>query len=88
MQMVLMKDKKKNKKQKQLSKEFVREWLIENEFMGKEGQVIPQMTEEWVNIISSRYIELYERVTGVAFKPERLSEEETFERVKAALEQL
>jgi phosphoribosylaminoimidazole-succinocarboxamide synthase len=78
----------KNEKQKQLSKEFVREWLIENEFMGKEGQVIPQMSEEWVNIISSRYIELYERLTGTAFKPERLSEEETFERVKAALEQL
>jgi phosphoribosylaminoimidazole-succinocarboxamide synthase len=78
----------KNEKQKQLSKEFVREWLIENEFMGKEGQVVPVMTEEWVNIISSRYIELYEKLTGVSFKPERLSEEETFERVKAALEQL
>jgi phosphoribosylaminoimidazole-succinocarboxamide synthase len=77
-----------NEKQKQLSKEFVREWLIENEFMGKEGQVVPQMTEEWVNIISSRYIELYGKLTGIAFKPEKLSEEETFERVKAALEQL
>jgi phosphoribosylaminoimidazole-succinocarboxamide synthase len=78
----------KNEKQKQLSKEFVREWLIKNEFMGKEGQVVPVMTEEWVKIISSRYIELYEKLTGTAFKPERLSDEETFERVKAALEQL
>jgi phosphoribosylaminoimidazole-succinocarboxamide synthase len=78
----------KNEKQKQLSKEFVREWLIENEFMGKEGQVVPEMTEEWVNIISSRYIELYEKLTGTNFNPEKLSEEETFERVKTALQQL
>lgn len=78
----------KNEKQKQLSKEFVREWLIENEFMGKEGQVVPEMAEEWVNIISSRYIELYEKLTGTSFRPEKLSEQQTFERVKAALEQL
>ena len=78
----------KNEKQKQLSKEFVREWLIENEFMGKEGQVVPEMPTEWVNIISSRYIELYEKVTGTSFKPEDLREEETFNRVSAALEQI
>ena len=78
----------KNEKQKQLSKEFVREWLIENEFMGKEGQVVPEMPAEWVNIISSRYIELYEKVTGTSFKPEDLGEEETFNRVSAALEQI
>ena len=55
--------------QKQLSKEFVREWLIENGFMGKEGQVIPEMGEEWINTISARYIELYEKVTGNKFVP-------------------
>ena len=53
--------------QKQLSKEFVRRWLIENGFQGKEGQVIPEMSDEWVNEISDRYIELYEKVTGEAF---------------------
>ena len=78
----------KNEKQKQLSKEFVREWLIENEFMGKEGQMVPEMSEGWVNTISSRYIELYEKITGTIFQPENLSEEETFNRVKAALKQL
>ena len=78
----------KNEKQKQLSKEFVREWLIENEFMGKEGQVVPEMSEEWVNIISSRYVELYEKITGTIFMPQNLSEEETLDRVTAALDQL
>ena len=78
----------KNEKQKQLSKEFVREWLIENEFMGKEGQMVPEMSEGWVNTISSRYIELYERLTGTAFVPQQLREDETFSRVKASLEQL
>ena len=53
--------------QKQLSKEFVRRWLIENGFQGKEGQKIPQMTDEWVNEISARYIELFEKVTGKKF---------------------
>lgn len=77
----------KNEKQKQLSKEFVREWLIENEFMGKQGQVVPEMPEEWVNIISGRYIELYEKLTGTQFIPEKLSQEETKERIIAALNQ-
>jgi phosphoribosylaminoimidazole-succinocarboxamide synthase len=54
--------------QKQLSKEFVRRWLIENGFQGKEGQTVPPMSDEWVNEISARYIELYEKVTGKAFK--------------------
>jgi phosphoribosylaminoimidazole-succinocarboxamide synthase len=58
---------KQGEEQKQLSKEFVRKWLIDNGFQGKEGQKIPQMTEEWVNEISSRYIELYEKVTGKKF---------------------
>jgi phosphoribosylaminoimidazole-succinocarboxamide synthase len=78
----------KNEKQKQLSKEFVREWLIENEFMGKEGEVVPEMTEEWVNIISARYIELYERLTGLNFQKENLSQEETRDRILASLKQL
>jgi phosphoribosylaminoimidazole-succinocarboxamide synthase len=54
-------------KQKQLSKEFVRQWLIENGFQGKDGQVIPEMTEEIVTSITDRYIELYEKVTGEKF---------------------
>ena len=54
-------------KQKQLSKEFVREWLIANNFMGKEGQVVPTMTDAWLEEISNRYIELFERVTGKSF---------------------
>lgn len=54
-------------KQKQLSKEFVREWLIANNFQGKEGQQIPEMTDEFVNEISERYIELYEKITGETF---------------------
>ena len=54
--------------QKQLSKEFVREWLIANDFQGKEGQVIPEMTDEKVMEISNRYIELFESVTGQKFK--------------------
>ncbi|MNV59422.1 Phosphoribosylaminoimidazole-succinocarboxamide synthase [compost metagenome] len=53
--------------QKQLSKEFVRKWLIENGFQGKDGQAIPVMTPEIVNSISERYIELYEQITGDAF---------------------
>lgn len=59
---------KKGGHQKQLSKEFVREWLIENGFMGKEGQTVPEMDDAWVNTISERYIELYERVTGKIFE--------------------
>lgn len=54
--------------QKQLSKEFVRQWLIENNFQGKEGQVIPEMSKEKVMEISNRYIELYENITGETFK--------------------
>ncbi len=57
----------KGEKQKQLSKEFVRQWLIENGFQGKEGQKVPEMTEEVINNISDRYVELYEGVTGKKF---------------------
>ena len=57
----------KGEQQKQLSKEFVREWLMENGFQGKEGQQVPEMTKEVVNSISERYIELYENITGEKF---------------------
>ena len=57
----------KNEQQKQLSKEFVREWLMENGFQGKDGQKVPEMTEEKVNQISERYIELYEQIIGEKF---------------------
>ena len=53
--------------QKQLSKEFVRQWLIENGFQGLEGQTVPEMTDEKINEISDRYIELYENITGETF---------------------
>ncbi len=55
--------------QKQLSKEFVREWLMANGFQGQEGQRVPEMTEEVVNGITNRYIELYEHITGEKFVP-------------------
>ena len=58
----------KGESQKQLSKEFVRQWLIENGFQGKEGQQVPEMTEEIVKSISERYIELYEHITGEKFQ--------------------
>lgn len=63
-------------KQQQLSKEFVREWLMANNFMGKEGQQVPAMSDEWINTISQRYISLYEKVTGTAFQPMDLSDQE------------
>ncbi len=56
-----------NLPQKQLSKEFVRQWLIENNFQGKEGQFIPEMDDEKINSISKRYIELYEKISGKEF---------------------
>jgi phosphoribosylaminoimidazole-succinocarboxamide synthase len=58
---------KKGEPQKQLSKEFVRQWLIENNFQGKEGQVVPEMTDAFVHQISERYIELYENIIGEKF---------------------
>ncbi len=78
----------KGERQKQLSKEFVREWLIENNFMGKEGQTVPAMSEEWIETISKRYIELYEKVIGKTFVPEKLSDDETYERIVTALQKL
>ena len=78
----------KNEKQKQLSKEFVREWLIENNFMGKEGQAVPAMSNEWIETISNRYIELYEKLIGEKFIPEKLSDEETESRIINSLKEL
>ena len=59
----------KGEPQRQLSKEFVRQWLIEHGFMGKEGQQVPEMTPEFCNEVSQRYIELYEHITGLKFQP-------------------
>jgi phosphoribosylaminoimidazole-succinocarboxamide synthase len=64
----------KGEAQKQLSKEFVREWLMENGFQGKEGQQVPTMTDEVVQAISERYIELYEQVTGKQFHKQSVAE--------------
>lgn len=58
------------KEQRQLSKEFVRQWLIENGFQGKDGQKVPEMTEEFCDQVSTRYIELYEHIVGEKFKKE------------------
>ena len=60
----------KGEAQKQLSKEFVREWLMDNGFQGKEGEQVPEMTPEIVAGISERYIELYEHITGEKFNRE------------------
>ena len=60
----------KGEPQKQLSKEFVREWLLSNNFQGQEGQKLPEMTDEIVENISNRYIELYENITGEKFNKE------------------
>ena len=78
----------KGERQKQLSKEFVREWLIENNFMGKEGQTVPEMSDAWIQTISNRYIELYEKIIGEKFVPVELSDEETEELVVEELEKL
>jgi len=66
----------KGEAQKQLSKEFVREWLMDNGFQGQDGQQVPEMTDEVVKQISERYIELFEKVTGKKFVKEDVSEAE------------
>jgi phosphoribosylaminoimidazole-succinocarboxamide synthase len=78
----------KGEKQLQLSKEFVREWLIDNNFMGKEGQTVPHMSEEWIDTISQRYITLYEKVTGETFVPDTSSADLQYQRICNALSQL
>ncbi len=70
----------KGEQQRQLSKEFVREWLMENDFQGREGDVMPEMTDEVVDSISERYIELYENIIGEKF--ERSETENVLERVE------
>ncbi|MEI6184610.1 MAG: phosphoribosylaminoimidazolesuccinocarboxamide synthase [Bacteroidota bacterium] len=75
-------------KQKQLSKEFVREWLIANNFMGKEGQQVPEMSEEWVDTISKRYIELYEIITGSTFNPTAYTDTEILQSVTESIHKL
>ena len=67
--------------QRQLSKEFVRQWLIDNGFMGKEGQAVPEMTPEFCNEVSERYIELYEHITGRKF--EKAPEEHLAKRIES-----
>lgn len=67
----------KNEKQKQLSKEFVREWLIANNFQGLDGQVMPLMPDEFVETVSDRYIELYEKITGETFVKADVSDIQT-----------
>ncbi|HMU12949.1 MAG TPA: phosphoribosylaminoimidazolesuccinocarboxamide synthase [Flavobacteriales bacterium] len=70
--------------QQQLSKEFVRQWLMSNGFMGQEGQAVPDMTDDYVKSVSDRYIELYERITGRGFVPADTSD--IAARIQAALE--
>jgi phosphoribosylaminoimidazole-succinocarboxamide synthase len=75
-------------KQKQLSKEFVREWLIANNFMGKAGETVPDMSDTWIETISNRYIELYEKVIGEKFVPVNLTNGEIYALSIQALEKL
>ena len=70
--------------QRQLSKEFVREWLMDHGFQGKEGQQVPEMTDDFVALVSSRYQELFERITGKTFQP--TPEEDSVERIKLNVE--
>lgn len=74
--------------QKQLSKEFVREWLMEHGFQGKEGQTIPEMTDDVVESISQRYIELYEQVTGTSFVKQDISKEDWEQQLAEAVRDL
>lgn len=74
----------KGEAQRQLSKEFVREWLMENGFQGKEGQQVPEMTDDFVNLVSNRYRELFEKITGKSFEQAPLEGAE--ERIKTNVE--
>jgi phosphoribosylaminoimidazole-succinocarboxamide synthase len=78
----------KGEKQKQLSKEFVREWLIANGFMGKSGQEVPAMSDEWIQTISNRYIELYEKVIGEKFSPSSPNDQETYQLILESIKKL
>lgn len=79
---------KKGEAQKQLSKEFVREWLMENGFQGKEGQKMPEITDEIAGQISERYIELYEVVTGKTFMKQDMNFGEMESKIIAALDEI
>jgi phosphoribosylaminoimidazole-succinocarboxamide synthase len=79
---------RKGETQKQLSKEFVREWLMENGFQGKEGQQVPEMTEDVVGRISERYVELYEVVTGKTFQKHDVNYAEQQAKLEAELQKL
>lgn len=74
--------------QKQLSKEFVREWLMDNGFQGLEGQTMPEISDEVVNNITNRYIELYEQVTGSKFEKVDVPEDEWLTTLKDAVKDL
>lgn len=78
----------KGEQQKQLSKEFVREWLMENGFQGKEGQQVPEMTDEFVASVTERYIELFENITGQQFKKEDVSKEDQEKIILETLQKL
>ncbi len=78
----------KGEAQKQLSKEFVREWLMANGFQGKDRQQVPEMTDEVIKGISERYIELYENVTGKPFVKEDVSEADAVKRIEEELGKL
>lgn len=74
--------------QKQLSKEFVREWLMENGFQGKDGQQVPEMTDAFVESVSNRYVELFENITGQTFKKEDVTKEDAEKKIIETLKSL
>lgn len=78
----------KGEDQKQLSKEFVREWLMAGGFQGKEGQQIPEMTDEFISSVTERYIELYNYITGKTFVKQPITEEELQQKISALLEKI
>lgn len=79
---------KAGKQQRQLSKEFVREWLMENGFQGKDGQKVPEMTDAFVNSVSERYIELFEKITGKKFVKEDVAPEDAEKKIIETLKSL
>ena len=66
----------------------MREWLIANNFMGKKGQTVPEMSDQWIATISNRYIELYEQLIGEKFIPEKLSDKDTERRIIECIKKL
>lgn len=76
------------RQQRQLSKEFVREWLMANGFQGKEGQTVPEMTDEFVHSVTERYIELFEKITGKKFVKEQVSALDAEKQIIAQLQEL